>query len=248
MKTKILNVNFTNIDQKQLLETVFLNIEKREKTSIVFVNVDVVMNAEKDINLQKILDESELVLADGMPLIWISKLFHTPLAEKISGSDFVPCLCREAARKGKKIFLVGGGPGVADRAADNLKMRYPQIKIVGWYAPPYGFEKEQTEIDRINRKINNAGPDIVIVCLGCPKQEKYVYENRDKFDAPVIVCAGATIDFLAGNIKRCPAWMSSHGLEWFYRFLQEPRRLFKRYFIDDIKILRLIIKYRPGKL
>ena len=227
-KIKMLDIRFNAVKQEQLLEEVFRNIEEKKRTSIMFVNVDVAIKAEKDELLKQALNESEMVLADGMPIIWISKLFKTPLPEKISGSDFVPELCRMAAQKGKKLFLAGGGE-------------------VGCYSPPYGFENQPEEIEKMNAAIHSAGPDIVIVCLGCPKQERYVYENRDKYKAGISICAGATIDFLAGNVKRCPAWMSRYGLEWFFRFLQEPKRLFKRYFIDDIQILRMVLKYRPGK-
>ena len=99
-------------------------------------------------------------------------------------------------------------------------------------------------MEKINAIISAVHPDILIVCFGCPKQEKWIYENYKKYDAKVSVCAGATVDFLAGNINRAPKWMSDHGMEWFFRFLQEPNRMFKRYFIDDIRILKLIKKYR----
>ena len=102
----------------------------------------------------------------------------------------------------------------------------------------------EDELNKINETISNVKPDLLIVCFGCPKQEKWIYENINKYDAKVSICAGATVDFLAGNMKRAPQWMSEHGLEWFYRFLQEPKRLFKRYFVNDIKILKLIGKYR----
>ena len=97
---------------------------------------------------------------------------------------------------------------------------------------------------KINQMISAVHPDLLIACFGCPKQEKWIYENIGKYDAKVSVCAGATVDFLAGNVKRAPRWMSEHGLEWFYLFLQEPKRMFKRYFIDDVKIIKLIKKYR----
>ena len=115
---------------------------------------------------------------------------------------------------------------------------------MGTYSPPLGFENDANEINIINQKISAASPDIVIACFGCPKQEKWVYENYKKYNAAVSICAGATVDFLAGSVKRAPKWMSEYGLEWFYRFLKEPKRLFKRYFIDDIKIFRLTLKYR----
>ncbi|MDE7308911.1 MAG: WecB/TagA/CpsF family glycosyltransferase, partial [Lachnospiraceae bacterium] len=153
-------------------------------------------------------------------------------------------LCRKAAEKNHSIFILGGAEGVAERAKQNLEKKYPRIKIAGTYAPPYGFESDKAELDKINKVISAAKPDILITCFGCPKQEKFIYQNYQKYDATVSICAGATVDFLAGHIKRAPRWMSEHGLEWFYRFLQEPKRMFKRYFIDDIKILKLIWKYR----
>ena len=118
------------------------------------------------------------------------------------------------------------------------------IQIVGTYAPPLGFEKDEKELDKINQMISEVHPALLIACFGCPKQEKWIYENISKYDAKVSVCAGATVDFLAGNVNRAPRWMSEHGLEWFYRFLQEPKRMFKRYFVDDVKIVGLIKKYR----
>ena len=120
----------------------------------------------------------------------------------------------------------------------------PGINIVGTYAPPIGFEKDTDELEKINSLISEAAPDILVSCFGCPKQEKWIYENYQNYNATVSVCAGATVDFLAGNVKRAPKWMSEHGLEWFYRFLCEPKRLFKRYFVNDVKILRLMWKYR----
>ena len=149
-----------------------------------------------------------------------------------------------AAQMGYSIFIIGGAEGIADRAKENLERDLPGIRIAGTYAPPYGFEKDEAELCRINEMISDVHPDIVIACFGCPKQEKWIYENYQKYDGIVSICAGATVDFLAGNVKRAPRWMSEHGLEWFYRFLQEPKRMFKRYFIDDVKILGLIWKYR----
>lgn len=184
-----------------------------------------------------------MVLVDGKPLVWISKLHGKPLKAKISGSDLVPLLCEVAAEKGYKIFIIGGKDGIAEQAKEKLENRLPKIKIVGTYAPPFGFEKNESELDKINQMISEAHPDLLIACFGCPKQEKWIYENIEKYNAKVSVCAGATVDFLAGNVKRAPRWMSDHGLEWFYRFTQEPKRMFKRYFVDDTKIVKLIFKY-----
>ena len=201
------------------------------------------MKIEEDPYLKKIVDTADMVLVDGKPLIWISKLHKREVKAKISGSDLVPLLCKTAADKGYTMFIIGGKDGIAEQAKLRLEKQLPGIKIVGTYAPPMGFEKDETELDKINRMISEVHPDLLIACFGCPKQEKWIYENIEKYDAKVSICAGATVDFLAGNVKRAPKWMSDHGLEWFYRFLQEPKRMFKRYFVDDVKILKLIKRY-----
>ena len=181
---------------------------------------------------------------DGQPLVWVSKWIHRPIKEKVSGSDLVPELCKVAAEKGYSLFILGGADGIADKAKENLEKKYSKIKIVGTYAPPFGFEKDEKELKKIRSMISNVHPDILITCFGCPKQEKFIYENFQAYDAKVSICAGATVDFLAGNVKRAPKWISDHGLEWFWRFIKEPKRMFKRYFVDDLKIFSLIRKYK----
>lgn len=215
-----------------------------EQSYVVTVNSDIVMKIENDFYLQNITNEAALVLTDGKPLIWISKLLGKQIKEKVSGSDLVPEVCKMAAEKGYTVFLLGGIEGIAEKARINLENTFPGIRIVGTYSPKFEFEEDEEELNKINNLISAVQPNILLACLGCPKQEKFIYENREKYRANVSICAGATIDFLAGNIKRAPKWMSDAGLEWFYRFLQEPKRLFKRYFVDDIKIVGLVLKYR----
>ena len=246
-KIQFLNTFVNNCTMDECLDAVEEMIETGKKSYVVAVNVDVIIKIEKDNFLKKITDEADMVLVDGKPLIWIAKKHKKPIYEKVSGSDMVPLLCGRAADKGYSVFILGGKDGVAETAKIKLEEKYPQINIVGTYAPAFGFEKDAAELEKINTSINEARPDILLACLGCPKQEKFVYENIDKYDAKVSVCAGATVDFLAGSVKRAPRWMSNHGLEWLYRFFKEPARLFKRYFIDDIKIFRLARKYKPGR-
>ena len=209
------------------------------------MNSDVIAKAERDSYLGKIVKSADLALTDGMPLIWISRLHGRAIREKVSGSDLVPRLCELAAQKGFRIFLLGGETGVPEMAAANLCRAFPDVRIVGTDSPPVGFEREEKELARIREKISAVHPDILLCCLGCPKQERFVYENSALYDATVSICAGATMDFLAGRVKRCPGWMSAWGLEWFYRFLKEPRRLFKRYFVDDMQIFRMALAYWP---
>ncbi len=245
-KQPLLNTYVNNLTMTETIEEICRLIDSKRKAYIVPINVDVVVKMEKDDYLRKIVDEADLTLVDGKPLVWISKWHNHPVKEKISGSDLVPELCRVAAEKGYTIFILGGAEGVAEKAKTNLENELNRIKIAGIYSPPIGFEKDEKELFRIRNRINEVHPDILVVCLGCPKQEKWVYENYKKYDAMVSICAGATVDFLANEILRAPKWVSQIGLEWAFRFLQEPKRLFKRYFFDDMKVLSLIWKYRKG--
>ena len=242
-KQPLLNTYVNSVSMAETLQEISRLIEEKKKSYVVAINVDVVMKMESDPYLKRITDEADLTLVDGKPLVWIAKWHKHPVKAKISGSDMVPELCKVAAKKGYSLFIIGGADGIAEKAKQNLERDIPEIKIVGTYAPPYGFEKDKEELEKINVLISDAHPDLVIACLGCPKQEKWIYENYLKYDGTVSICAGATVDFLAGKVNRAPVWMSEHGLEWLYRFFQEPKRLFKRYFVDDIKVLGLVWKY-----
>lgn len=243
-KQPLLNTYVNSVDMNETLSAIDDMIASGKKSYVVAINVDVVMKIENDSYLKRVTDEADMVLVDGQPLVWIAKWHKHPVKAKISGSDLVPLLCKRAAKKGYSIFIIGGKDGIAEKAKGNLEKDYPGINVVGTYAPPFGFERDEKELEKINIMISEAQPDLLIACLGCPKQEKWIYENYKKYGAKVSVCAGATVDFLAGNVKRAPKWMSEHGLEWFYRFTQEPKRMFKRYFWDDIKIIGLIRKYK----
>lgn len=243
-KQKFLNTQIDNLCTEQVLAWVEETIPQKRSAYIIELNVDVIMKMEKDLELRSISDRADLALVDGKPLVWISKLLGEPVKEKISGSDLMPRMCALAAEKGYSIFILGGMGDTAQIAAENLQKQFPGLKVAGTDAPPFGFDKDEAETARISALLNEAKPDILFVCFGCPKQEKWLAANRDKFQAGVCLCAGASVDFAAGRVKRAPKWMSDHGLEWFYRFIKEPGRLFKRYFIDDMQIIRLVLKYR----
>ena len=243
-KQKLLNTYVNNVNMDETLSAIETMKEDGGPQQIVALKVDVVLQIEEEQYLKKITDDADMVLVDGKPLVWIAKMHKNPVKAKISGSDLVPLLCTEAAKKGYSVFIIGGKDGIAEKAKLRLEKQHANINIVGTYAPPFGFEKDKKELKKINNMISEKKPDILIACFGCPKQEKWIYENYQKYDAKVSICAGATVDFLAGNVNRAPRWMSEHGLEWFYRFLQEPKRMFKRYFVDDMKILKLIWKYK----
>ena len=240
---ELLGLKLDNLSSGELLTEIENDLESDKKARLVFVNVDVAVKADHDSELKEIINSSDYRMVDGMPVKWLADAKHLGLKEKVSGADFVPLLCRMAAEKGYSVFILGGADAAAEKAAKRLADDYKGIRIAGCYAPPMGFETDEAEVAKTCDIISRSRPDILIVCLGCPKQEKFIYENSSRYDARISVCAGATVDFLAGRIKRCPKWMSNAGLEWFYRFLMEPKRLFKRYFIDDLEVLKLIFRH-----
>lgn len=243
-KMKFMNTEIDNFTMEETLDAVDNIIKQNKCAYVVTPNVDHIVQLEKDKELQAVYKNASLVLTDGKPLIWISKLYRTPIKEKISGSDLFPLVCKMARDKKYKMFFLGAAEGVADKAAENLKKRFPGLNVVGTYSPKYGFEKDKKMLQEIIEMIKEKKPDILIVGLGCPKQEKFMYNYCKELQVPISFGLGASFDFEAGNIKRAPKWMSSHGLEWLYRIFQDPKRLAKRYLVDDIAIVKLIFKYR----
>ena len=202
----------------------------------------IVMRAKEYPNLAQYRGQ-DLILTDGKPLIWIAKRQGMRIREKVSGSDLFPRLCELAAQKNYRVFLLGAAEGVADRAADRLREKIPGLQISGTFSPPMGFEKKEDEIEGIIRRINDAGTDILAVALGSPKGEKLIYRIRERIQAPLSISIGATLDFIAGNVKRAPRWMSDRGLEWLFRITQDPRRMIRRYGNDAVSIVPIIRKY-----
>ncbi|MCX0355172.1 WecB/TagA/CpsF family glycosyltransferase [Clostridium perfringens] len=242
-RVTFLNIEVDNLTMDEAIDTAEELILKKEPSYVVTPNVDHIVKLETDKEFQDVYKNADLILTDGMPLIWISKMKGNPIKEKISGSDFFPKLCERAAKKGYSLFLLGAAEGVASKAAENLKEKYNGLNIVGTYSPSYGFEKKDEEIKEIIKIINDVKPDILAVGLGAPKQEKFLYKYRNELNVPISLAIGASIDFEAGNINRAPKWMQNCGLEWFYRLCKEPKRMFRRYIVDDSKIIRIALKY-----
>ncbi|MFH0326081.1 WecB/TagA/CpsF family glycosyltransferase [Clostridium perfringens] len=243
-RMNFLNIEVDNLTMNEAIDRAEELIIKKKPSYVVTPNVDHIVKLEIDKEFQDVYKNADLILTDGMPLIWISKMRGNPIKEKISGSDFFPKLCERAAEKGYSLFLLGAAEGVAAKAAKNLKEKYEGLNIVGTYSPSYGFEKKDDEIKMIIEMINETKPDILAVGLGAPKQEKFLYKYKNELNAPISLAIGASIDFEAGNINRAPRWMQNCGLEWFYRLCKEPKRMFKRYVIDDFKIISIYRKYK----
>jgi N-acetylglucosaminyldiphosphoundecaprenol N-acetyl-beta-D-mannosaminyltransferase len=208
---------------------------------IVTVNLDFVAIARRDAEFRDTINGADLAVADGMPLVWVSRLADDPLPQRLTGVDLVDECCELAVKTETSIFLLGAAPGVADVAADRLRDRFPGLRIVGVYAPPFGPLTDD-ENERILQTINAARPDFLFVALGAPQQDTWIRANRDRLDVPVCMGVGCVLDLLAGVVSRAPSWMQQSGLEWLFRLLQEPARLWRRYIIDDIPVLAWLVR------
>jgi len=187
--------------------------------------------------------DAALVLADGMPLVWASRLLGRALPGRVAGSDLAPALFR-AAGEGPPltVFLLGALPGVAERAAKKIEQTYPGVRVVGAYSPPFGFERDPAENAKILESVASAQPQVLVVGLGAPKQELWIHRHRFQVSARVALCIGATIDFFAEETTRAPTWVRRIGLEWAFRVVLEPRRLAGRYWRDGWAFLPLLWK------
>jgi N-acetylglucosaminyldiphosphoundecaprenol N-acetyl-beta-D-mannosaminyltransferase len=197
------------------------------------VNLDIWLNALADPHLHRITAGCSFVVPDGMPLVWASKLLGCPLAERVTGVDLVPRLAELSAKKGYRIFLLGGRPGVAERAKELLERNYPGTQIVGTFSPAEENLIRMDHAEILNR-VHEAKPDILLVAFGNPKQEKWIWMHRKRLGVPLSMGVGGSFDILVGDARRAPRWMQRCGLEWAVRFLQEPSRLGPRYLRDFV--------------
>lgn len=197
-------------------------------------NLDHLAIAAADREFKAAYEEADLVVADGAPVVWLSKLGGTPLRERVAGSDLFWTLGKASADTGITLFFLGGVEGAADAAKAELERRYPGVKIVGTYCPPFKTFATQEEQDKIKDEVNKVSPDVLLVAFGAPKQEKWIHVNKDRLGVPVSIGVGGSFEMASGMLKRAPVWMQRSGLEWAYRFAQQPRRLFDRYIMRDV--------------
>lgn len=243
----ICGVSIHNVSMGEVLAKFAQLIEAKEPVSVVTPNVDHIVKLNHDPSFKDVYSRAALVLADGVPLLWAASFLGTPLKEKISGSDLFPKLCEVAAQKGWRVFFMGGREGAAVKAAEVLKSSYPGLVVAGTYSPDFGFEKDAAHNDKIIRMIQEAKPDILFIGLGAPKQEKWADKYKDLYKVPVSVGIGVSFEFVAGMVKRAPKWMQDAGLEWFWRLIMEPRRLWRRYLVDDMKFFSMVFAQKFSK-
>lgn len=246
MKTARVRMFGVEIDPLRMREATarilgWLDDEEASCRYVVTPNVDHARLLDENPELRAAYSDAGLVLADGMPVVLASRLLRRPLPERVTGADLVPALFSVAdERRPLRTFLLGAGPGVAERAAENIVRRWPAVRIVGTHSPPFGFEKDEAETEAILERLRRTRPDVLVVGLGAPKQELWVHRHRTRIAARAALCVGATIDFLAGEVRRAPVWMQRSGLEWAFRLGSEPRRLFRRYALDAWTFPRLV--------
>jgi N-acetylglucosaminyldiphosphoundecaprenol N-acetyl-beta-D-mannosaminyltransferase len=208
----------------------WLDLPGKRCRYVVTPNADHCVMLRDNDQLRRVYADADLVLADGMPVVLASRLLRRPLPERVTGSDLVPALF-DVARVDRplRVYLLGGAPHVTKTAAENIQTRWPAVQVVGIDSPPLGFEHDERQNQAILERLARVKPDVLVVGLGCPKQELWVHQHRERMAARIALCVGATIDFLAGEKRRAPVWMQRIGLEWLHRLATEPRRLFRRY-------------------
>jgi N-acetylglucosaminyldiphosphoundecaprenol N-acetyl-beta-D-mannosaminyltransferase len=205
----------------------------------VAVNVDKLVKASRDPELRRIINECALVNVDGMPVVWAARLLGKPLKERVAGVDLFEALMRRAGEKGWRVFLFGARDEVVREVAATYQRSYPQLVLAGWRN---GYWQGEAEEAQVVQQIRDAHPDLLFVAISSPKKEQFLGRWQAEMKVPFAMGVGGTFDVATGRVKRAPLWMQRAGLEWFYRFLQEPRRMFRRYFIEDMAFVWLFIK------
>lgn len=210
---------------------------------VVTPNVDHVLLFQQHDPLRMAYRDAALVLADGFPVVLASRVLGRPLPERVAGSDLVPALFGEVKPPNRlRVFLLGAGPQVAERAARVIGQRYPAVEVVGTHSPPRGFEQDDAMNDAIVDLVRATGTDVLVLGLGTPKQELWIHRHGPRLGVPLALCVGATIDFLAGQRRRAPRWMQRVGLEWAYRAASEPGRLVGRYARNAVGFPPLVVR------
>lgn len=240
-KVKILNINIQSISKQELLENM-------HKGVFVTPNLDHMIKLQKDKDFFDVYRASDWVVCDSKILLLMSKFLGKSIKEAIPGSSFFPSFCDyHRDNLDMKIFLLGAAPGIAEKAMSKINARIGRDIVADFFSPSFGFENDELECTEIIRKINESNCNVLVVGVGAPKQEKWIMRYKDELsNINLFMALGATIDFEAGNIKRAPIFFQKLYLEWFYRFLNEPRRLWRRYFIEDPLFFWYVIKQKIG--
>ncbi len=227
-----------NLSMEETLQTVEQFIASGKPHQHVVVNVDKLVKASKDPELRRIINGCALINVDGMPVVWASRLLRKPLKERVAGVDLFEALMRRASEKGWRVYLLGAREQVVSGVKSIYERKYPGLVVVGYRNGYWNADEEAAVV----QEIEAARADLLFVAISSPKKEAFLGKYQAQMKIPFAMGVGGTFDVAVGAIKRAPIWMQKSGLEWFFRFLQEPRRMFKRYFIEDIAFVWLFVK------
>ena len=241
-RVQLLSAVIDNVDFAQVCDVVDDHVATGIPGYMMSLNLDIMIKADQSEDVSRALNGADLILMDSAPLIKVARRRGIEVKEKLSGSDLMPRICAYAAEKGYTCAIMGGMPGVPEEAARRLIERYPGLRFVGTYSPDYGFEKNPDTLKAALEIVSSFNADILFVCLGDPKSALLIDAHLSELGAEFVFDVGAAVDFAAGNVERAPKWMQDHSLEWLYRFGKEPKRLFKRYFVDSWHFLSICIR------
>ena len=236
----VLGVGVSSINMSVAISTIEKWIARRESNYVTITGVHGVMESQGDEDIRKIHNRAGMVTPDGMPLVWLGRFNKHKNVERVYGPDLMFALCEKSTVNGYRHYFYGGNEGVPELLKSRLEERFPGIKVVGTFSPPFRALSEE-EDEKIMKMINNAKPDIIWVGLSTPKQERWMAQHLGRLDVPALIGVGAAFDFHAGLKKQAPLWMQKSGLEWLFRLLTEPRRLWRRYFRNNPMFVFLII-------
>jgi N-acetylglucosaminyldiphosphoundecaprenol N-acetyl-beta-D-mannosaminyltransferase len=240
-RVRIGELEIDSVTLNEALRRIAELVDRRNGGAVFTPNVDHVVKADKHVDFRRAYSSADLCLADGMPILWASRLLGSPLPEKVSGSDLVLPLARLAAEREWRVYLLGGGPGVAALAGEKMA-RGIGVRVVGTDSPVVRDDGGTDHPDETLERVRAARPDVVLVALGAPKQELWIDRFAGQIAPAIAIAVGGSLDFVAGRVKRAPAWMSRAGLEWLFRLTQEPRRMWRRYLVEDPRFVAIVAR------
>lgn len=247
-RVTLLGLPLDRISEDEVIDRVLEGVRAGRGGWICPVNLDVLRKVTHDAGLRRLVASADFVTADGMPLVWASRIQGQPLPERVAGSSLVMTLPAAAVGTQTSFFLLGGDPGVAESAAQRLVGDHAGLRLAGTYCPPVGFEGDPAELTRIEAAIDAAKPDVVFVALGFPKQDRLIDRLRAPRPAMWFLSCGISLSFVSGDVQRAPVWIQRLGLEWLHRLAQEPRRLARRYLVEGIPFMaRLVLSAVRGR-
>jgi N-acetylglucosaminyldiphosphoundecaprenol N-acetyl-beta-D-mannosaminyltransferase len=233
----LMGLGFASVSERDTIEYVLKSLAAGRGGWICPANLDVLRQWRESSEVRELMSRADLIVADGMPLIWAGELQRSPLPERVAGSTLIISLTAAAAAAGASIFLLGGNPGTAESAVKKLRELNPRLRLAGTLCPPIGFENQPEWHDRIERSLRQATPDIVYVGLGFPKQERLIVDLKSRMPNAWFVSCGISLSFVAEEFRRAPVILQRFGLEWLHRLVHEPKRLYRRYLLLGIPFL-----------